>query len=87
MSISIQEASGRAECKFCNEIIGKGELEVRGNLGSGNYSYSYHLKLTHIDRMKTCEGFILRKWKFIEDLISQLSDSQLATLGLVHGNL
>ena len=55
--LSIIEASGRARCPYCDNIIDKEEKQITGNLGSGNYGYNYHIHC-----------FISRNAPFINEL-------------------
>jgi len=59
MSVWIEDSpSGRALCAICDRPIGKGEIRVGGDIGSGKYPRYCHL-----------ECFMRRNRDFVEDLL------------------
>ena len=80
MKIRIQQATGKATCKYCNTEIAKDDMEVVGNLGTGNYEGHYHLRRTE---ERDCKGFIETEWEdFVDPLVSSLTPENLEKLGL-----
>jgi len=63
--LDIRKSIGTATCRICKNLIPKGEDEVVGNLGTGNYPGCYHLKC-----------FIEHHYTFIHELYNKLSDAE-----------